>query len=77
MSESIEHLLKVNTLEQQVIELTKKIDHLSSSLLDHMDEENAERRATDKKLNMHTILLVVVGFGATGGDILTLVKMIV
>lgn len=77
MSESIEHLLKVNTLEQQVIELTKKIDHLSSSLLDHMDEENAERRATDKKLNMHTILLVVVGFGATGGDILTLIKMIV
>ena len=77
MSESIEHLLKVNTLEQQVIELTKKIDHLSSSLLDHMDEENAERRATDKKLNMHTILLIVVGFGATGGDILTLVKMIV
>ena len=77
MSESIEHLLKVNTLEQQVIELTKKIDHLSSSLLDHMDEENAERRATDKKLNMHTILLIVVGFGATGGDILTLIKMIV
>jgi hypothetical protein len=68
----IQQLLKVNTLEAQVLEMSKKIDNLSKALLDHMDEENAERKATDKKLNLHTILLIVVGFGATGTDVIAL-----
>lgn len=69
----IQQLLKVNTLEAQVSEMSKKIDNLSKALLDHMDEENAERRATDKKLNLHTILLVAFGLGASGADVLAMI----
>ena len=73
----INHLLKVNTLEIQLSEAIKKIDNLSKALLDHMDEEEAERRATDKKLNLHTLLLVVIGFAATGVDVLALLKSVI
>lgn len=73
----IEQRLKVNTLEVQLTEAIKKIDNLSKALLDHMDEEEAERKACDKKLNLHTILLVVIGLSATGGDFFSLAKAII
>lgn len=75
--DEIEQLLKVNTLEAQVTELTKKIDKLSQALIDHMDDENEERRATDKKLNLHTILLIAVGLGSTGSEFAGLVAKLV
>ena len=83
MNNDINQLLKVNTLEAQVLELSKtldkcalKIDNLTQELLDHMKEEDLERRATDRKLNLHTILLVAVGFGTvSGADILKLISV--
>ena len=83
MSDDIEQQLKINTLEGKVGELNKsleeccvKIDKLRDELTSHMKDEDLERRATDKKLNLHTVLLVAVGLGATGADLLQLVKVV-
>ena len=49
---------------------------LKKALLKHMADEEADRKDLDKKLSMHTIILVIVGLGVTGENVSQLIPFL-
>ena len=66
--DEVKQILKVELLEQEVGHLTQAVRDLKKALFKHMTDEEEDRKELDKKLNMHTIIMVVIGLSVTGGN---------
>ena len=66
--DEVKGIVKVLLLEQEVSHLTEAINILRKALAKHMSDEEKDRKDLEKKLNMHTIIMVVIGLGVTGSN---------
>ena len=74
--EALEQESRMTKVETELVHCSSELTRLSSALRQHMRKEEEDRRALDKKLNTQTIILVILGFSALGGNIKEVLPLI-
>lgn len=74
--DEVEQQIKIGIMEERILSLTQVVGDLKKALTKHMVDEERDRRELDKKLNLHTIILVIVGLSTLGGDLSSLLPVL-